>query len=500
MLTTNILVVDDEQPILDMLGNMLNSMGFEPELCPDAEQGLENFSGNVYDVVISDVNLPGIDGIEMMQRMRKSDPTMVPIIMTGRHDQETAVRAIECGARSFLRKPFTKDELQKKLDLAIQERHRIVETRLLIGDLIQTRSNLQQRLVEQDQRLTDTERYLHHLLDAAPFAIISTNMQGCVLTCNSTTCHLYGYSDIEILGRNIDDIFGTPATPGQKKTVHPRQDGSSFPVLIHQCDILDARGDAMAHLYVIEDQTARDQLESQLVYAQRLSILGEMAPRIAHEFKVPLQIITGYGELAQQWLDKDEPEEARTSLANIIPASRQMQDLVHQIAHLGKPSESTEEFLDLKKEMEETLAYLNPLGIVKYCTVVCDFPDGLPQFKGDPTQIHQLLRNLIINAVHAMEEGQERVLTLTLGAGEGVVTATVADTGSGIDPEDLKQIFNPFFTTKPEGKGTGLGLPIVNTIVERHGGTIEVESTPGSGTAFYISFPALACTAQGDHP
>ena len=491
MLTTNILVIDDEKPVLDMLSTMLNSMGYEPHLCEDAEQGLEDFSNNVYDVVVSDVNLPGIDGIEMVQRMRKSDPTMVPIIMTGRHDQETAVRAIECGARSFLRKPFTKDELQEKLDLAIRERHRIVETRVLIGDLIQTRTSLQQRLVEQDRRLTDTERYLHHLLDAAPFAILSTNMEGCILTCNSTTCRCYGYSDIEILGRDIDFVFGAPVTPGQKKSSHRRQDGSSFPVLIHQSDILVAHGKAIAHLYVIEDQTTRDQLESQLVYAQRLSILGEMAPRIAHEFKVPLQIISGYSELAQQWLEKNEPEEARASLANIIPASRQMQDLVHQIANLGKPTESVTEFLDLKKMLEETLEYLQPLGIVKYCTVVCDFADDLPQFEGDPTQIHQLLRNLIINAVHAMEEGQEKVLTLTLRAGAGTVTAIVADTGAGIAPEHLKQIFNPFFTTKPEGKGTGLGLPIVNTIVERHGGTIEVESTLGVGTSFYISFPAL---------
>jgi len=489
MADTNILVVDDDQSILNMMDRMLSSMGYSAQLTPDPHEGLDHFSRNVFDIVFSDVNLPGIDGIEMLQRMRATDPTVVPIIMTARSDQETAIRAIECGARSFLRKPFTSEELGEKLETAQRERGHMIDTRMLIGDLIQTRSDLEQRLVEQDKRLTRSERYLTHLLDAAPFAILSADAKGRVLTCNNTGLHMYGYSHVEMLRRDLRDLFGQLPTHEHEKCNHVRKDGTTLPVLIHQRDIVDERLRTIAHLYVVEDQTARTQLENQLLHAQRLSTLGEMAPRIAHEFKVPLQVVSGYGELALEWLQRELPEQAKESIEHILPATRQMADMVYQIEHLGKPVDFREEILDLRDVCSETLIYLNPLGVIKYVNVVCDFPDELPLINGDSPQIHQLLRNLIINACHAMEGTPQRDLILKLTSDDDRIEFCVQDTGTGIKSDDLAQIFNPFFTTKPNGKGTGLGLPIVKTIVERHGGTVEVDSERGVGTCIRMSFP-----------
>lgn len=489
MSNTNILVVDDDQAILNMMDRMLGSIGYSAELTPDPQEGLNYFANNVYDIVFSDVNLPGIDGIEMIQRMRSTDPTVVPIIMTARGDQETAIRAIECGARSFLRKPFTNIELGEKLETALRERRHMIDTRMLIGDLIQTRSDLEQRLVEQDKRLTRSERYLNHLLDAAPFAIISADAEGRVLTCNNTAMQLYGYNHVEMLRRDLRDLFGQLPTRDHQKGEHIGKDGAQIPVLIHQRDIVDERGRTIAHLYVVEDLTVRNQLENQLLHAQRLSVLGEMAPRIAHEFKVPLQVISGYSELALEWLQQELPQQAKESIEHIVPATRQMTDLVYQIEHLGKPVDTREEQLDLRKLCDETINYLKPIGVIKYVEVKCDFPTELPSIHGDSIQVHQLLRNLIINACHAMEGSTQRDLTLKLTCDESSVMLSMQDSGSGIKSDDLEHIFNPFFTTKPNGKGTGLGLPIVKTIVERHGGTISVESEWEVGTCFRMSFP-----------
>lgn len=492
MMDANILVVDGDQAALGTMDRMLSSMGYKPQLTSDPQLGLEHFARNVFDIVFSDVNLPGIDGIEMIQRMRSTDPTVVPIVMTARGDQETAIRAIECGARSFLRKPFSDEELAEKLQAAQRERRHMIDTRMLIGDLIQTRSDLEQRLVEQDKRLTRSERYLNHLLDAAPFAIISADAEGRVLTCNNTALQLYGYGHIEMLRRDLRDLFGQLPTKEHEKGQHVRKDGAQIPVLIHQRDIVDERARTIAHLYVVEDQTVRNQLENQLLYAQRLSLLGEMAPRIAHEFKVPLQVISGYGELALEWLEQGAPDQAKESIERIVPATRQMTDLVYQIEHLGKPTDTREERLDLRELCGETLTYLKPLGIIKYVDIACDFPADLPSIDGDSTQIHQLLRNLIINACHAMEDSIQRGLTLELSSDNSSVELCVGDTGSGIKSDDLTHIFSPFFTTKPNGKGTGLGLPIVKTIVERHGGTVAVESERGIGTRFRMTFPIAA--------
>ncbi len=497
-LTAHILVVDDDQAVLDMLEPMLDAMGYSSHLTPDPQQGLDRFAGSVFDVVFSEVSMPGIDGIEMVRRMRSTDPTVVPIIMTARNDQETAIRALECGVHSFLRKPFTADQLRKKLDAALTERRHLVATRLLIGDLMQTRSDLEQRLVEQDQRLSHTERYLNHLLDAAPFAILSADLDGRVLTCNHTAQRMYGYGHVELLRRDLCGIFGTLPTSAHEKSSHLHKDGTRFSVLVHQREILDELDRPIAYLYVVEDQTARDQLENQLLYAQRLSLLGDMAPRIAHELKVPLQIICGYSELAIEWLQKGTLEQAEDSMRHIIPATHQIQDMVHQIEHLGKPTEFHEEDLDIEALIRETLADLEPLGAIKYCNVICNFSEDLPSIRGDATQMHQLLRNLIINACHAMEDAAQRDLTLELECSDDdrSLSIRVSDTGMGISEENLAQIFNPFFSTKSSGKGTGLGLPIVKTIVERYNGHINVQSELGLGTCFQITFPCAPSPHQ----
>ena len=131
--------------------------------------------------------------------------------------------------------------------------------------------------------------------------------------------------------------------------------------------------------------------------------------------------------------------------------------------------------------------------MLKYCEIVQDIRGSLPNIMGDPTQIEQVFRNLMVNAAHAMEESPSTsVLTLGLSASPDRkgLECRISDTGLGIPPEDLDQIFQPFFTTKPEGKGTGLGLSIVKTILDRHGGTIRVESQEGEGTCFILTFPA----------
>jgi signal transduction histidine kinase len=233
-------------------------------------------------------------------------------------------------------------------------------------------------------------------------------------------------------------------------------------------------------------------MELQLLQAERLSVLGQLAPRIAHEFKSPMQAIMGNAELAALELDQNDGDASR-SLAKIIPAVEQMQALVKQMLDMGKPTESREENLDLGEELARLLRSLEPLNVLFHCEVRATLADDLPAIKGDPAQIEQALRNLVINAASAMEESAEQVLELAVrAAADGTsVEVVVGDTGCGIPEEDLEHIFQPFYTTKPEGRGTGLGLPIVKTIVDRHGGRIAIDSTVGEGTTFTVAFPAV---------
>ena len=495
------LLVDGEEDPRQFATVALEDMGYRVEVAATGEQGLKRFAEGIFDVVISEVDLPDMDGIEMVRSMRTSDPTLVPLILTSREDQETAVLAMDAGARGFLRKPFDPDELKERAGRAVQERRQLADTRLLLGDLIQVRADLRQKVVER-------ERYLHHLIDAAPFAILSTDRKGQILTFNKKAEEMYRYSEEEILGKSFTLLEDRPGEKQREsdsiegaaveKANHVRKDGERVPVLTQNQYIFDSKKQPVACLYVIEDLTHREEMEAQLMYAERLSMLGQLAPRIAHEFKTPLQMIMSYAELALDELKGQDQETVEEYIELVLPSVERMISLVEQMSNLGKPSQSKEEEIDLAAELEGALDALRPLGVVKYCEIDIDFAPGLPPIYGDSGQIEQVFRNLIVNAAQAMEQSDEKILRLSLqvSAGGRKVEACVTDTGPGIAPEDIDQIFQPFFTTKTKDngkglKGTGLGLVIVKTVLDRHKASVQVESEVGKGTSFKLSFPAL---------
>ena len=499
MFPANVLVVEDAQTTGKQIADMLTNMGHGVRLYKSAEEGLDAFAKRSFDVVLSDAYLPGLDGIEMVQRMRAVDPTLALIIMTSYQDQEIAVRAMACGIRSFLRKPFGKDELQEKIEDALEERQRTVEQSRLLGDLFRERSQLQEQVVAQNRQLTRTEEYLDNLLDAAPFGILSTDREGFIITFNRTAQRMYQYGEEEVVGKSTSLLFGDDRDfPDKKRSFHMRKDGTTFPVLMRHREVLDDQERHIAQLFVVEDLSESESLQEQLLYAERLSVLGQMAPRIAHEFKTPLQLIVGFAELTLEHLKKSNVEASIGTVESLLPATQKLVELVQQIANLGKPKESQTAQIDLVEELEKMLQPMQQLGLLKYCRIEKEFASSLARIQGDPNQIEQVFRNLIINAVHAMEGAAEKVLKLGLKASPDgrYVQCEVGDTGQGISADNLDRIFQPFFTTKIQGKGTGLGLPIVKSVLDRHGATLRVESNVGKGTSFYFSFPAVQAGAR----
>ena len=495
MVAAKILVVDGNVETRQFAKDTLVILGHQVGVAETGEEGLKRSAENLFDMVICEVDLPKMGGIELIQRIRALDPTVVPIVTTSRCDQETAVRALEAGARSFLTKPFSETELKLRVEKALRERKRMVDTRLLLGDLLRDRSDLQYKIAER-------ERYLNYLIDAAPTGIISTDRAGKILTFNGKAERMYGYRQEEILGQHVAMLFGQDAeaigpddTGGlpEPNAYHIRKNDERFPVLVYRRDILDDKRQCIARLHVVEDRSEREQMEEQLLYAERLSLLGQLAPRIAHEFKTPLQIVSGSAELSLALLKGGQAKESYPWLKRILPAVSQMETLINQMLDLGKPVESKQQELDLREELERSLDTLKSLGVVRDCKIVKDFAPSLPKILGDPAQIEQVFRNLIMNAAQAMELTPERVLTLSLRAAPGGnrIEVAVADTGAGIPGEGMDRIYQPFFTTKPQGKGTGLGLPIVKTILDRHRASIAVESEVGVGTRFTVAFPAF---------
>ena len=495
-LTGRFLVVDVEGPSRRMLQNWLTDNGHLVDLADSGRKAEERVRQTVYDAVLSELQLCDTDGIALIQRLAAADQAMIPVAVTAATDRETIIRAMHAGARGLLSKPLADDAIAEQIGMALVERKRLVENRLFLGDLIKDRSDLQEAVVAR-------ERYLSNLIDSAPFGIVSTDTSGSIVTFNTKAEQMYGYKEAELLGRPLSvlcaagkDVVVPPMEGHPVMAEHCRRDRTRLPVLVYGRNVFDGNGKHVARLHVIEDQTTREQMEAQLLQAERLSVLGQLAPRVAHEFKTPLQAILGNAELVGLDLDQGMEERVRENAREIVAAVEQMQFLVKQMLNLGKPIQSREEELDLGAESLRILDLLNSLKVLQNCQVVTDFDIDLPLIKGDPAQIEQALRNLIVNASHAVEQQKERTVALSARVDEtGTrVLYTVEDSGCGIPEEQLNHVFQPFFTTKPEGKGTGLGLPIVKTILDRHGASVRVHSTVGEGTRFTLSFPIASTT------
>jgi two-component system NtrC family sensor kinase len=258
------------------------------------------------------------------------------------------------------------------------------------------------------------------------------------------------------------------------------------PFLEEEYNLLQAVASQIA--LIIERRVAeedKDRLQKQLIHADRLSTIGQLAAGVAHELNEPLGGILGFAQLAQKV--PGLPNQASQDLERIITASLHTREIVKKLLIFARQMPTRRSQVDLNELVESGLYFIESRCAKEGIRLVKHLADDLLPIDADPSQMNQILVNLAVNAVQAMPHGG--VLTIiTVNSADGV-TLTVQDTGIGMSEEILSKIFLPFFTTKEVGQGTGLGLPVVHGIVTAHGGRISVESAPGQGSRFEIYLP-----------
>lgn len=264
--------------------------------------------------------------------------------------------------------------------------------------------------------------------------------------------------------------------------------------------VRDAAGKLVRITGIASDITERKKMEAQLNQAQKLEAIGTLAGGIAHDFNNILAAIMGYTELAQKGLSPNDRPHAQ--LAQVLKASGRARDLVQQILTFSRREEHEEQVLRVQDIIEETLDLIRD-SLPATIEIKRTIDHAVPLILGDAIQIQQLIMNLCLNAGHAMKQGNGILgISLTspdIGAhfreahpelGEGPhVLLSISDTGCGIDTAAQTRIFDPFYTTKPPGEGTGLGLAVVHGVVKNHDGVITVQSEVGAGTTFSIYLP-----------
>ncbi len=377
------------------------------------------------------------------------------------------------------------------------------------------------RMVNRKTRaLQQSETRLSELIELSPIGLVLRSLDGEYRSANTAFLRIVGYSLAELIQLNRSDVLMPPSPfdevwenrdqaaglylgPYEMDLRH--KDGQEVPVRVYSMTV--KQGGEVLIWSSVEDvsmlkqaELEKDILTRQLQHTQKMEAIGALAGGVAHDFNNILAAIVGYTELAL--FEVQGSKSLQTKLDAILSAAMRAKELVRQILIFSRKEEGKSELLVLQNVVADACKLLRKT-IPSSITIDLDFdlPDRF--INAEATRIYQIVMNLCTNAYHAFNDSKGvisvslRAVTLDksrqkqypqLASGD-YAELVVADTGCGIDPEDLSHIFDPFFTTKEVGKGTGLGLSVVHGIVKEYAGAIAVDSSPGTGTRFSVLLP-----------
>ena len=363
--------------------------------------------------------------------------------------------------------------------------------------------------------------------ELSPSGIIVIDARGTIVLANREVERLFGYTRMELEGRSVDtlvperfrgrhpgfrrDFFGSPqARPmgAGRDLFGLRKDGSEIPVEIGLNPITTEHGTFV--LSSVVDISARRSLEDRLRQAQKMEAIGTLAGGIAHDFNNLLRAIVGYSELVAGALTTPQ---ARADLDQVRRAAERGQELVQRILAFSRHRELARTPMHLTRPLQDAIQLLRA-SLPTTIEMRSAFDPNSPPVFADDTQVHQIVMNLVTNAAQALGDNPGSIeVSLTPYRADPAFAArhpsaraglfavlTVRDTGPGMSPEVAEHAFEPFYTTKPVGVGTGLGLAVVHGIVQSSGGAVELESQVGQGTTIRVLLPAAnGATKQASH-
>jgi len=460
-----------------------------------------------WDLIISDYVMPRFSGLEALKLVQMQGYDIPFLVVSGKIGEAVAVEAMRAGAQDYI----LKDNLARLLPAVKRE-------------LVEATSRRERRKAEEQVRKLLTA------VTQSPNSIVIVARNGEIEYVNPQFTAISGYNPQEVLGRN-PRILASGQTPielyrqlwesimngrtWRGEILNRRRNGDYYWERNVISPIRDAQGEISHFIAIKEDvndakrgELERQQLERKLQHAQRMEAIGTLAGGIAHDFNNILSAILGFTEVTRDALPQGQERE---NLEEVLSAAHRAKALVEQILAFSRRTPNQSQTIRFPALIDEVVRMIRPLlagNITLQVDIAPEMVEGpnLPELVGNPSELHQVILNLCLNAGHAL-----RTKGGTLKVGLDLVAVTseqaariphlrsgtfqriqVADDGCGMETQVLEHIFEPFFTTRSGGGGeggSGLGLSVVHGVVVKYGGAIDVSSEPGKGSVFVVYLP-----------
>jgi two-component system cell cycle sensor histidine kinase/response regulator CckA len=505
-----ILIVDDEPRMCESLRLLLGKQGYDIQTATSGNEALGLISHESFDLALLDLVMPDMDGHQLMDQINSNFPDTIVIVITGHASLDSAVWALRRGAYDYLRKPFEYEELIKRVQNAIHQKQLTSEKAVING------------------KLELSEKRYRYLVHNSPDIIYTLDDKGHFTFVSDAVGHLLGFKAPDLIGKPYATIIhdqdlekaryhfderrtGARANAGVElrlKVAGEDETGKSseprhLTVELKSTGMYDRPVSENGVRFVgthgvARDISERNRLEAQLQQAKKMEAIGTLAGGIAHDFNNLLMGIQGYTSLMLLGMDTSDLNHQK--LKNIEEYIQSGVELTKQLLGFARGGKYDVKPIDLNELIVKSSQMFGRTK--KEITIHRQLATEAWTVEADRGQIEQVLLNLYVNAWQAMPGGGDIYLETenvtvddssfgppSLAPGR-YVKASVRDTGVGMDEKTLQRIFEPFFSTKKMGRGSGLGLASAYGIVRNHSGVIEVRSQKGVGTAFTIFLPA----------
>lgn len=495
-----ILLIDDEVSIVEMLSIFLEAEGYGVIPTFSGPQGLEQFKSNIPEIVITDLKMPGMSGLEVIREIKKINPDTEVIIITGHGDMNSAIEALELGASDFINKPIIENALLVAIERAKEKL--IIKKRLkeYTADL----ENMVNLAIKEVKIKSDFQT---KLISSSNNGIVATDEKGEIVIFNPGAEDIFGYTHSDIirkftyenlypediacklrqgLGKN-EIMRGT----SWRETQITDRNENAVPVK-YSLSVLYEKGEVMGSVAFFQDMREVKRLEEELLKNERMAAIGQTVAGLAHYIKNILSGLKGGSYVLNKGLEKNDTENFKKGWEMVQNNISRISELVMDLLTYSKTRQPEPVNCSPNKIVDEVCRLMKQRAMQNNIEIIEELDDSIGQALMDENTIHNAVLNLVSNAIDACLYDEDRSKEWKIDVKTALINDSiifeVSDNGCGMNDDVKAKIFTSFFSTKM-GRGTGLGLLTTRKMVEEHGGKIEFTSEKGSGSTFKISLP-----------